>query len=63
MKKGNTVVIIEHNIELIKCADHLIDLGPKGGNKGGEMVAMGKPEEIILEKESITAKYLKKVLL
>ena len=63
IEKGNTVVIIEHNIELIKCADHLIDLGPKGGNKGGEMVAMGKPEEIILEKESITAKYLKKVLL
>ena len=63
IEKGNTVVIIGHNIELIKCADHLIDLGPKGGNKGGEMVAMGKPEEIILEKESITAKYLKKVLL
>ena len=63
IEKGNTVIIIEHNIELIKCADHLIDLGPKGGNKGGKMVAMGKPEEIILEKESITAKYLKKVLL
>ena len=60
--KGNTVVIIEHNMELIKCADHLIDLGPKGGNEGGEMVAAGKPEEIISKKKSITAKYLKKVL-
>ncbi|HJN54070.1 MAG TPA: excinuclease ABC subunit UvrA, partial [Flavobacteriaceae bacterium] len=62
IEKGNTVIIIEHNIELIKCADYLIDLGPKGGNKGGEMVAMGKPEEIIQEQASITAKYLKKVL-
>jgi excinuclease ABC subunit A len=62
IEKGNTVIIVEHNIELIKCADHLIDLGPKGGNKGGEMVAMGKPEEIILKKKSITAKYLRKVL-
>ncbi len=62
IEKGNTVVIIEHNIELIKCADYLIDLGPKGGNKGGEMIAMGKPEEIIKQKKSITAKYLKKVL-
>jgi excinuclease ABC subunit A len=60
--KSNTVIIIEHNIELIKCADHLIDLGPKGGNEGGEMVAAGKPEEIVSKKESITAKYLKKVL-
>ena len=60
--KSNTVIIIEHNIELIKCADYLIDLGPKGGNEGGEMVAAGKPEEIISRKESITAKYLKKVL-
>ena len=62
IEKGNTVIIVEHNIELIKCADHLIDLGPKGGNKGGEIVAMGKPEEIILKKKSITAKYLRKVL-
>ena len=62
IEKGNTVIIIEHNIELIKCADHIIDLGPKGGNKGGDIVAKGTPEEITSIKKSLTGKYLKKIL-
>ncbi|MEN9625938.1 MAG: hypothetical protein RL557_266 [archaeon] len=56
--KGNTMVIIEHNLEVIKCADHIIDLGPEGGNKGGEIVAVGTPEEIIKNKKSHTAQFL-----
>jgi len=57
--KGNTVVIIEHNMEIIKSVDHIIDLGPEGGEKGGKVVVMGTPEEIIKNKTSFTAKYLK----
>ncbi|MDD2688751.1 MAG: excinuclease ABC subunit UvrA [Candidatus Omnitrophica bacterium] len=60
--KGNTVVVIEHNLEVIKCCDYLIDLGPEGGDKGGEVVAFGSPEELITHKNSYTAQYLKKVL-
>lgn len=60
--KGNTVLIIEHNLDVIKVADYIIDLGPEGGEKGGSLVAMGTPEEISLEKKSYTAKYLKEEL-
>ncbi|HSN58687.1 MAG TPA: excinuclease ABC subunit UvrA, partial [Clostridiaceae bacterium] len=59
---GNTVVVIEHNLEVIKCADYIIDLGPEGGDKGGEVVAAGKPEEIVKIKGSYTGQYLKKML-
>ena len=55
---GNSVVIIEHNLDIIKVADHIIDLGPEGGNRGGEIVAAGTPEEVLLCKESYTAEYL-----
>lgn len=50
---------MEHNLELIKCADHIIDLGPEGGENGGKLVAFGTPEEIIKVKASVTAHYLK----
>ncbi|NOY50607.1 MAG: excinuclease ABC subunit UvrA [Chlorobi bacterium] len=56
--KGNTVIIIEHNMEVIKVADHIIDMGPEGGNRGGEVVCQGTPEQIIKNKVSHTAKYL-----
>ncbi|MGN0459943.1 MAG: excinuclease ABC subunit UvrA [Ruminococcus sp.] len=59
---GNTVVVIEHNLDLIKTADHIIDLGPEGGDRGGTLVATGTPEEIAEVKESYTGQYLKKVL-
>jgi excinuclease ABC subunit A len=60
--KGNTVVVIEHNLDMIKTADWLIDLGPEGGNKGGGVVAVGTPEDIAKVKASYTGQYLKKVL-
>jgi len=60
--KGNTVLIIEHNLEVIKCADWLIDLGPEGGDKGGEVVAAGSPRDVIKIKKSYTGQYLKEVL-
>ncbi len=59
---GNTVIVIEHNLELIKCADYIIDLGPEGGNAGGEIIAMGTPEEVAKNKKSFTGQYLKTVL-
>jgi len=59
---GNTVLVIEHNMEVIKTADYIIDLGPEGGNRGGRIVASGTPEEIALEKASYTGKFLKQVL-
>jgi excinuclease ABC subunit A len=59
---GNTVIVIEHNMDVIKVADHIIDLGPEGGSKGGEIVAQGTPEEIIKNKKSHTALYLAKEL-
>ncbi len=61
--RGNTVLIIEHNLDVIKLADHIIDLGPEGGKGGGTIIAEGTPEEVIKSKKSITAKYLKKILL
>ncbi len=59
---GNTVIVIEHNMDVIKCADYIVDLGPEGGEKGGRVVAKGTPEEVAKSKKSYTAKYLKKVL-
>jgi excinuclease ABC subunit A len=60
--RGNTVVVIEHELDLIKNADHIIDLGPGGGEKGGEIVAEGTPEEIVGNIKSYTAQYLKEKL-
>ena len=60
--KGNTVIVIEHNLHVIKCADHIIDLGPEGGDTGGMIVAQGTPEEVAECKISYTGKYLKKML-
>ncbi len=57
--KGNSILVIEHNMDVIKVADYIIDLGPEGGNKGGNVVAKGTPEEVIKEKNSITGKFLK----
>lgn len=60
--KGNTVLVIEHNLDVIKTADYLIDLGPEGGDGGGQIVATGTPEEVIKVNDSYTGKYLKEVL-
>lgn len=60
--KGNTVLVIEHNLDVIKTADYLIDLGPEGGDGGGQIVATGTPEEVIRVNDSYTGKYLKEVL-
>lgn len=60
--RGNTVIVIEHNLEVIKCADWIIDLGPEGGDKGGRVVCTGKPEDIIKEKKSYTGQFLKRIL-
>jgi len=60
---GNTVVVIEHNLDIIKTADYIIDLGPLGGDKGGTVVAQGTPEEVAECKGSYTGEYLKKVLI
>ncbi|MDG4715601.1 excinuclease ABC subunit UvrA [Winogradskyella marincola] len=60
--KGHSIIVIEHNIDLIKCADHIIDLGPEGGKQGGHLVAFGSPEEIAANKNSVTGKYLKEKL-
>ncbi len=60
--KGNTVVVIEHNLDVIKSADHIIDLGPEGGDKGGRVIAEGTPEEISMNGSSYTGDFLKKVL-
>jgi excinuclease ABC subunit A len=60
--KGNTVLVIEHNLEVIKMADHIIDLGPEGGERGGTIIAEGTPEEVSRHPKSLTAKYLKEIL-
>jgi len=62
VNRGNTVMVIEHNLDLIKCADYVIDIGPEGGTGGGEIVAKGTPEEVAESKDSHTGKYLKKAL-
>ena len=60
--KGNTMVVIEHNLEVIKCADHIIDLGPEGGDAGGQIIAQGTPEEVAKVEKSYTGKFLKPML-
>lgn len=62
VNKGNTVIVIEHNLEVVKCADYIIDLGPEGGDRGGEVVGSGSPEELMANKASYTGFYLRKVL-
>ena len=59
---GNTVIVIEHNLDVIKCADYIVDLGPEGGDGGGTIVACGSPEEIAAVKKSYTGQFLKKML-
>ena len=59
---GNSVLVIEHNLDVIKCADHIIDLGPDGGERGGTVIAEGTPEEVAQVKQSYTGQYLKKIL-
>ena len=62
MDQGNSVVVIEHNLDVIKTADWIIDLGPEGGDGGGEIVAAGPPEEIVKVKRSYTGQFLAPVL-
>jgi excinuclease ABC subunit A len=62
VQAGNTVVVIEHNMDLVKCSDYIIDIGPEGGDKGGNIIAKGTPEEVANNKNSYTGHYLKKVL-
>ncbi len=62
VSNGNTVIVIEHNLDVIKSADYIIDLGPEGGEKGGEVVVVGTPEEVALTKKSFTGQYLKEIL-
>jgi excinuclease ABC subunit A len=62
VEKGNTVLVIEHNLDVIKSADYIIDLGPEGGDKGGEVIATGTPEEVAKVAKSETGKYLAKML-
>lgn len=59
---GNTIVVIEHNLDLIKTADYIIDLGPEGGDNGGEIIATGTPEQIVRNDRSYTGKFLAKYL-
>ena len=62
VENGDTVIVIEHNLEVIKRADYLIDLGPEGGERGGEVVAQGTPEEVALVEASHTGKFLRRIL-
>jgi excinuclease ABC subunit A len=62
VEKGNTVVVIEHNLDVIKSADWIIDIGPEGGSGGGEIVATGTPEDVAKSTKSHTGKFLKDVL-
>ena len=62
ISRGHTVVVIEHNMDIIKCADYVIDLGPDGGDKGGYLVAQGTPEQVATNKDSVTGEYLAKVI-
>lgn len=59
LDKGHSIIVVEHNLDLIKCADWIIDLGPEGGENGGQLLAVGTPEDIVKNKKSVTAKYLK----
>ncbi|MBQ6976201.1 MAG: hypothetical protein IJQ16_06590, partial [Selenomonadaceae bacterium] len=62
VERGDTVLIIEHNLDVIKCADYIIDLGPDGGDKGGQLVAFGTPEEVAQVENSYTGQALKIIL-
>ena len=62
VEKGNTVIVIEHNLDVIKTADYVIDIGPEGGNKGGEVVCQGTPEYIATVKESFTGAFLRPIV-
>ena len=59
---GNTVVVIEHNLDVIKCGDYIIDMGPEGGDGGGTVVTQGTPEQVAKDKKSYTGKYIAKML-
>lgn len=59
---GNSIIVIEHNLDLIKTCDYIIDLGPEGGDKGGQIVAVGTPEQVVRNEKSYTGKFLKKYL-
>jgi len=60
--KGNSVIVIEHNLDVIKSADWIVDLGPEGGDNGGEIIGFGTPENLIKNKKSYTGKFLKNIL-
>jgi excinuclease ABC subunit A len=62
VNKGNSVIVIEHNLDVIKTADYIVDMGPEGGVKGGNIVAEGKPEEVCKVKDSYTGQFLKPLL-
>jgi excinuclease ABC subunit A len=62
VRNGNTVLVIEHNLEVIKCADHVIDLGPEGGDKGGEILYEGPPERLARSRSSHTGRLLRDIL-
>ena len=62
VEQGNTVLVIEHNMDIIKVADYIVDIGPEGGKKGGNILFSGIPEKLLYNKESITGKYLKNEL-
>ena len=59
--QGNTVIIIEHNLDVLKSVDYLIDMGPEGGRKGGQVIATGTPEQIAEDKASVTGRFLKEI--
>ena len=63
VENGNSIIVIEHNLEMIKCADHIIDLGPDGGERGGTIVATGTPEDVANHKSSYTGAYLKRIIM
>ena len=60
--QGNSVIVIEHNLDVIKTADYIVDMGPEGGDSGGQIIAQGTPEEVAKSKSSYTAKYLREKL-
>ncbi|MBF1555088.1 MAG: hypothetical protein HXN93_06155, partial [Prevotella pleuritidis] len=62
IERGHSIIVIEHNMDIIKCADYIIDLGPDGGDKGGNLVCAGTPETVAQCAASVTGKYLKEVL-
>ena len=63
IRMGHSILVIEHNLDMISYSDHIIDLGPEGGDKGGNIIAEGTPEEVIKNKESYTGQYLRKKII